>query len=260
MTPLDRLWPVGALPAHPNVPGLALTWTPTTDSSAFWSAFDREISAPLREAHERGTVRAVLPYEHRAVCVAGHGGTTWSIAVVVIGRPGGALGELAHMLEERAKSSPMAARGSLRSLDIVAMQPNLDLLSPGRPRMQWLEYVVSKPATRELYYAQQYAFSGPAMKRLNASGGCERFIGFEVVERRYAERDVAPWDVLHISGFGLWQQLWMFPRFLSAAQLQAKEVLPPGTTARDVFAAWEQMRTKTMVRARQRDAQSLAFR
>ncbi len=154
----------------------------------------------------------------------------------------------------------MAARGLLRSLDVLTMQPNLDLLSPGRPRMQWLEYIVSRPATRELYYAQQYAFSGPAMKRLGARGGCERFIGFEVVERRCAERDVAPWDVLHISGFGLWQQLWMFPRFLSAAHSQAKEVLPPGTTARDVFAAWEQMRTKTMVRARQRDAQSLAFR
>jgi hypothetical protein len=52
----------------------------------------------------------------------------------------------------------------------------------------------------------------------------------------------------------------MLPRFLSVAQSQAKEVLPPGTTARDVFAAWEEMRAKTMVRARQRDAQSLAFR
>lgn len=139
------------------------------------------------------------------------------------------------------------------------MQPNLDVLAPGRPRLQWLEYIVSMPATRELYCAQQYTFSGPAMRRMSERHGCQRFVGFEVTERRFAAPGVAAWDVLHVSGFGFWQTLAMLPRFQAAAQAQAAVTFREGISARDVLHVWDQMRTKVMVRARQQYARTLQF-
>lgn len=234
-----------------------MTWTPAAGGALFWAAFDQQILPALREAHRAELVRAVLPYEHRAVSIPGHGAATWTVAVIVVGQRGQSLNGLADALAARADA--LSAHGALRSLDMLTMQPNLDLLAPGQPRLQWLEYVVSKPATRELYYAQQYTFSGPAMRRLSERHGCQRFVGFEVTERRFAVPDVAAWDVLHISGFGLWQTLAMLPRFEDAARAQAAVTFREGTSARDVLRAWDQMRTKTMVRARQQGARTLEF-
>ena len=253
----EHLRPTTAIPPHPNVPGLALTWAPAAGAASFWAAFDQQVLPTLREAHQAGLVSAVLPYEHRAVSVAGHGAATWTIAVVVVGKRGRSLGELTQALQARADA--LSAHGALRSADMLTMQPNLDVLAQGRPRLQWLEYVVSKPATRELYYTQQYTFSGPAMRRLSERHGCQRFVGFEVTERRFTAPGVAAWDVLHISGFGLWQTLAMLPRFHAAAQAQAAVTFREGVSARDVLRAWNQMRTKTMVRARQQGARTLEF-
>ena len=255
--PFEHLRPTTAIPPHPNVPGLALTWAPATGAASFWAAFDQQVLPALREAHRAGLVRAVLPYEHRAVSVPGHGAATWTVAVIVIGKRGHSLRELADALQARVDAlSPL---GGLRSFAMLTMQPKLDMLAPGRPRLQWLEYVVSKPATRELYYTQQYTFSGPAMRRLSERHGCQRFVGFEVTERRFAAQGVAAWDVLHISGFGLWQTLAMLPRFQAAAQAQAAVTFREGTSARDVLRAWDQMRTKTMVRAQEQGTRTLEF-
>lgn len=254
---LDDLWPTTLSPAHPNVPGLALTWTPTTSAASFWAAFDQQVLPTLREAHRAGLIRAVLPYEHRAASVPWHGDATWTISVIVVGKRGHSMSELADSL--RSLADAVSAHGALRSVDVLTVQPNLDMLAPGRPRLQWLEYMVSKPATRDLYYAQQYTFSGPAMRRLSERHACQRFVGFEVTERRFAAQGVAAWDVLHISGFGLWQTLAMLPRFQAAAQAQAAVTFREGVSARDVLRAWDGMRTKTMVRARQQRALTLDF-
>lgn len=95
---LEHLRPTASIPAHPNIPGLALTWALATEAASFWAAFDQQVLPALREAHRAGLVSAVLPYEHHAVSVAGHGAVTWTIAVVVVGKRGRSLGELADAL------------------------------------------------------------------------------------------------------------------------------------------------------------------
>ncbi len=199
----------------------------------------------------------MLPYQHRAVSIPAYGAATWAIVVIIVGKRGHSLSELADALGARAAA--VSAHGTLRSVDVLTVQPNLDVLAPGWPRLQWLEYFVSKPARRELYCAQQYTFSGPAMRRLSERDACQRFVGFEVTERRFAAQGVAAWDVLHISGFGLWQTLALLPRFQAAAQAQAAVTFREGVSARDVLRAWDGMRTKTMVRARQQRALTLDF-
>ncbi|MFY1636468.1 hypothetical protein ACN27F_24870 [Solwaraspora sp. WMMB335] len=242
------------VPAHPDIPGIALTWLAARRDGSFWRAYDTQVAPILGTAQDAGTLVDVLAYEHRPVTVPGHDGPTWSVCVVAVGARAATLDELATELVG-------AAGRQLRSVDLLTLQPNLDMFHPVRQRtgrtrrmLQWIEYVVSDPARRDTYYPQQYVFSGPAMRRLHERGHCERFVGFEVTERRHGPVGEPAWDVLHISGFRPGQMFGMLPRFRSAAQAQAEAVYGAGSSARSILTGWDEVRTKEVVRARQRDS------
>lgn len=244
--------PAAPVPARPRVPGVAATWLASRRGGTFWPTFDAEVAPILEAARREGRLADVLPYEHRPVTVPGHGGQAWSVCVVAVGVHG-------ESLEDLATDLVGAAGRQLRSVDLLTLQPGLDMFHPDRRQagsarsmLQWIEYVVSDPAHRDTYYRQQYAFSGPAMRRLHERGHCERFVGFEVTERRHGLDGVPAWDVLHISGFRPGQLLGMLPRFRSAARARAEAVYGPGSSGRSIVADWDAIRTKVTVRAHQR--------
>ena len=242
----------------PNIQALDMAWLVEGDAAPFWSAFREEITPILKDAHAAGAIAAVLPYQHKPLSLPDLGSAAWSICVVVICPPGGEAKPVGDELAKLALSGRIAQAAPLAALDILRLQPNLEMFYPapnGLQRehrlVQWMEYVFSKPETREDYYNMQYVFSGPAMRRFHRNDKAGRFIGFETQERRHGTDSMPEWDVLHIFGFTPLQLVKVIPVFKSTWRAQAREVWGPDADAKAIMGSWDAMRAKCMSRVKQ---------
>lgn len=231
----------------------AVQWTWRTDRPA-----DPFRSPPggdlLRDLAASDGVTAVLPFRHKPLRHPDQPAVAWSRTVL-------ALCPSLDQASALARARPFSPQGGLVAVDVLTGQPGLDMLypkdaGPQRERwlIQWIEYVFSDPQHRDAYYRQQYAFSGPAMRRLYDRDCAGRFIGFEHVDRVGSDDRAPVWDVLHVVAFTPLQLVKSIPRFRRAWQAQAEATYGAGASGKAIMQAWEGMRVRLVARARQERA------
>ncbi len=191
---------------------------------------------------------AVLPFVHRRI------DELWSSYVVVM------LGESVERLEEQLERLTekvcAASPERVRCVDHLELQEGLDMFYPlhgglgeESKLIQAIEYVRSFPETKAEYYETQTTFSGPAMRRLHSRDRNGRFIGFEIVRRLYQHERMLELDVIHLSGFTLWQTIKCIPYFRAAFQKAAEDIGEP--SGRAIMKGWDRQRVKHTFRIRQ---------
>lgn len=198
-------------------------------------------------------VTAVLPFRHKPLNHPDHPEVAWSATVLAL------CPSIDHARAlARAGAPSWSSPNGPVAVDVLKGQPGLDMLYPkvqGRRRerrlLQWIEYVFANPERRDTYYQQQYAFSGPAMRRLHDRDCVGRFIGFEHVDRVEGNDAIPLWDVLHVFAFTPLQVVKSIPGFRRAWQDQAVAAYGPGTSSKAIMRSWGAMRIRLVARARQ---------
>lgn len=94
-----------------------------------------------------------------------------------------------------------------------------------------VEYVTSRPEAGDEYYRTQYEFSGPAMRRLHARDRNGRFVGVEIVDSPFRTDAMPEHDVIHVSGFTVWQTIKAIPHFRGAFEAAAADIGRPSGQA-----------------------------
>jgi len=241
----------------PKIGAIQMAWNAGVAPKHFWSELSLSVMPLLEAARASGEVACVMPLSHKPVAMPQHGRGQWSVLVIVVMARNADPAPLAVKLGETVKRSDLG-KARLQALQTARLQPNVDMFYPvksgpeqERYLIQWVEYVVSDPARRQEYYAQQYTFSGPAMNRLHRRNCVGRFIGFETLARVVGNDDVPVWDVLHVIGFTLGQIIRGFPVFWQAWNQQAAEIWGDGTKARPIISAWDSMRDKAIRKSKQ---------
>ncbi|MEM9513970.1 MAG: hypothetical protein AAGA42_03850 [Actinomycetota bacterium] len=150
-----------------------------------------------------------------------------------------------------------SAETLVRRVDVLRLQPGLDMFYPrtggaagAQGMIQTIEYVTSRPETRDDYYTTQYEFSGPAMRRLHDADRVGRFIGFEIVDTLHRVDGIPEHDVIHISGFRLTQGVKAARHFWAAFDAAAA-ASGRSESGKQIVKNWDTQRTKNQVRVRQ---------
>lgn len=224
-----------------------LTWL-SEEPGQGWEGYRADLAPVLSELHESGELLLALPMEHPALKHPDHPGT-WSHFSLLVFKRDAPVDAISERLLARAKSGVLS--GLIRSIDVLRLQSGLDLFYPkydGLEREedleQSVEYVFSDPSARKEYYQTQYVFSGPAMADLHHRDKAGRFIGFELVDRKFSAQGMPEWDLVHIFGFTPWQGMKVSPFFLSTWNKHARRVFGPDATFMEVMKRWNKIRLK----------------
>ena len=232
---------------------IGVTWhVPGSHRHQFRKGVGHELVPRLTALHDAMRVAAVLPFRHRPLKVGGEGDSIpwtdyWAIVLAARVDPD----EIWHSIENSVGAATEGTQGRLLRAEILRPQPNIDMYYPRvgglrrGPKWHWIEYVVSRPETRDEYYRDQYLFSGPVIRHFWEAGPVRRAIGFERT-RYLANNDHIPeWDVVHITGFTparLGQIAWNLWRFMPVFNYIARGI--GYTSALAVFRSWDVKRVK----------------
>jgi hypothetical protein len=232
----------------------------------FRKGVKNELMPHLSAHHDASRIAALLPFRHRPVKVRGEdSGNAWTDYWVIVLAPRVDPDGIWHEIEVSVQAAAEGIQGRLLRAEILRPQPNIDMYYPRigglqrEPRWHWIEYVVSRPETREEYYRDQYLFSGPVIRRFYEANAVGRCIGFERV-RSLLESDGAlpEWDVIHITGFTpvrLVQILWDLWRSMPVLNQLARKV--GHESAYEVFRSWNAQRVKYQRLAVQNESYTL---
>ncbi len=238
--------------------GLALVWSVDPEALPdFWSHYEGRIAPVLDSLCQKNEIKALLPFQHNPVHFSDTAeGMKWSVLVIILFDQSADHIVLGHKIIQNLGDS--SEQFPLAVADRVISQRNFDMYYPKygglkkeKHLIQWIEYVVSDPATRAEYYNTQYTFSGPAMYNLYSQSRAGRFIGFEIKERLHNAAALPLWDVIHVSGFTPIQVIRYLLHSKKAWNAQAKQIFGDDVNAKDVMSGWEQQRKKLMIRAKQ---------
>lgn len=217
----------------------------------FGRGIERSLLPHLAALREAGGVSAVLPFRHRPLKVRGAvGSDAWSDYWVIVLGARVDPHAIWSSLEAPARV-PLSMQGGLRRAEVLRLQPNIDQFCPRsggaaqQPKWHWIEYVVSRPESRDVYYQDQYTFSGPVIRTFYEADAVRRFIGFERVLLLAENGTLPDWDVVHITGFApgrLPQVLWILWRFKPAFDTVAQAAGYP--SALEVLHSWDTKRVK----------------
>jgi hypothetical protein len=213
---------------------------------------ERKLMPHLRALHDATRIAAVLPFHHKPVKVRGEGdgiplSDYWVIVLIARVDPD----EIWHAIESSTRAASEGIQGGLLRAEVLRLQPNIDMYYPRsgglqrEPRYHWIEYVVSRPETRDEYYRDQYTFSGPVIRRFWEASAVSRCIGFESVRYLEISGALPEWDVVHITGFApvrLVQVMWDLWRFMPNFNNLAREI--GYTSALAVLRSWDVKRVK----------------
>lgn len=211
----------------------------------------RTLLPHLTALHGAQRIAAVLPFHHRPVRVREESSNeAWTDYWVIVLAARVDPNEVWDSIERSARAAG-SLQGKLLRAEVLRPQPNIDMYYPRidgiarEPTWHWIEYVVSRPASRDVYYRDQYTFSGPAIRRFYEAGAVGRCIGFERVRLLENNGALPEWDVVHITGFTpvrLVQILWDVWRFLSVFNNLARAI--GYTSALAVLRSWDARRVK----------------
>lgn len=237
-------------PADHGRYAIGLTWNVPRAHREAAERSRRLLYGRIVEFHKADRVAALLPFRHRPLHVSGGGGS-WNGYWVLLLAQGAAADETWSELEPVVVDGAKSRIELIPRAEVLRIQPGIDMYYPhpdrlrGEPRWHWIEYVVSRPETRDEYYQDQYDFSGPAIRHFYDVGAIRRFIGFERVRHLANEGSLPEWDVVHIIGLSplrLPRLLWTLLESKSYFDVLARKV--GHRTALDVMRSWDDQRTK----------------
>ena len=236
--------------------GIVLTWE-AADSAEFWHAYQKHVSPVMSTAHAEGAISLVLPFEHKPLRHPNVTTHAWTNCVIALVEKGQDVEKLGAMLIAAAKRGPLAQQ--FRAADLMCVQQEVNMVyaaNNGLERehnfVQMIEFVFSDPEARQQYYEDQYAWSGPVMRKLHEKDRVGRFLGFEM-ERRLASSDaMTEWDVMHVVSATRWQIIKAVPTFHATWTRHAKKIWGPEMTFRKKVAEWEKIRLNIKSGAKQK--------
>ncbi len=209
-------------------------------------------------------IAGVLPFHHRPLRLREDGNdNAWTDYWVVVLAPDVEPNEVWHSIENSVRTA-VGLHGKLLGAEVLRLQPHIDMYYPQgdgsrrEPKWHWIEYVVSEAESRDVYYRDQYVFSGPVIRHLYQSGAVRRSIGFERMRCLEHSRDLPTWDVVHITGFTpvrLVQVAWHLWRFMAVFNDIARGIGYSSAIA--VFRSWDAKRVKYQRRAVQERSYTL---
>ena len=218
----------------------------------FRRGVERELVPHLRALHDALRIAAVLPFHHRPLKRRGEGdGTPWTDYWVIVLGARVDPDEIWHSIESSMRAASEGIQGELLRAEVLRPQPNIDMYYPRmgglqrEPKWHWIEYVVSRPETRDEYYRDQYLFSGPVIRRFWEASAVSRCIGFESVCFLETNGALPEWDVVHITGFApvrLVQVMWDLWRLMPTFNNLARKI--GYTSALAVLRSWDVKRLK----------------
>lgn len=205
----------------------------------------------LAALNEAKRVAAVLPFHHRPLRAQEDGNdNSWTDYWIVVLAPNVEPNEIWHSIDSSAQTA-VGLHGKLLRAEVLRLQPNIDMYYPRindfrrETKWHWIEYVVSKAESRDVYYQDQYKFSGRVIRHFYESDAVRRSIGFERVRFLENNGDLPEWDVIHITGFApvrLVQVMWHLWRFMPVFDDIARGIGYPSALA--VFRSWDAKRVK----------------
>jgi hypothetical protein len=220
------------------------------------TAADPSLIRELLALRDAGRIEMVLPFRHRPMKAirTGHPKSWTDHWLFVLGTQVDP-DELWISIAKTVRAMAIAVGRELLRAEVLRPQPGLQMYfappaHPGsEPRLwHWIEYVVSRPETREAYYREQYEFSAGVIRRFYEAGVVGRCIGFE--RERYLENNdgLPEWDVIHFTGVqrfaGIAPVLWTHRRlFNDLARRVGHE------SAFDVLRSWGAQRVKYQAHA-----------
>lgn len=248
-----------------NYLAIGLTWCiPKNHREQFEKSAEHTLMPELTMLHSSTKIVAVLPFRHKTLKESkGDGGTSWTDYWVVVVSSHSEPNEIWQVIKNVIQEEVELQERLLRA-EILRPQPHIDMYYPRiggvkrEPVWHVMEYVVSKPETREEYYQDQYTFSAPVMRHFWEENVVERMIGFES-ERFLEDKGGLPkWDVIHIIGFKpylLGKFVWHLLRFLPTLNKYARKI--GYKSAMEVLQSWDEKRLKYLTLAKQNHAYTL---
>jgi len=243
-----------------NRKALVLTWK-TNSQKDFWNEYEKDVQPTIKSLHQKGFVKQVFPFEHQPLSYQ-NSKHNWTNCIILML----AEQELNLAIESTIVSTieKSSIKANFLSLDYMRLQQGLDMFYSKKngisrePKMnQTIEYVFSKPEARKEYYEDQYKFSGPAMRDLHNRDKTGRFIGFELEKRIKTTENLPEWDLIHIIGFTVWQEIKAGPFFSSTWNKHAESAFGKGMTMKKKVAEWNQIRTNVKSSTKQNFSMTL---
>ena len=152
-------------------------------------------------------IAAVLPFHHRPVkSIKGSDSSSWNQYCVIVLQEGADPKHIWQLIKNPVCNALENIGGEFLRVEVLRLQPNIDMFYPrirSKQKLKWhlIEYVISKPETREEYYNDQYTFSGPVINQFWKIGNVQRAIGFESISSLVSNGGIPEWDLIHIVGF-----------------------------------------------------------
>jgi hypothetical protein len=232
---------------------LGVTWhIPRSHRHQFRKGVERKLMPHLSALHDAMRIVAMLPFHHRPLKVREEGGyIPWTDYWVIVLAAREDPDEIWHSIERPVRASAEGIQGGLLQTEVLRPQPNIGMYYPRigglrrEPRWHWIEYVVSRPETRDEYYRDQYLFSGPVIRHFYEANAVGRCIGFERMRFLKNDGTLPEWDVVHITGFTpvrLAQVIWDLWRFMPVFDNLARKI--GYTSALAVLRSWDVKRVK----------------
>jgi hypothetical protein len=231
---------------------IGVTWyIPSNHRRQFRKEVERMLLPHLITLHGAQQIVAVLPFHHRPLKVREESSdNSWTDYWVIVLAERVDPNEVWHSIESSARAAA-SLQDKLVRAEALRPQPTLDMYYPRidgiarEPTWHWIEYVVSRPESRDAYYRDQYTFSGPVIRRFYEANAVRRCIGFECVRLLENNGALPEWDVVHITGFTpmrLVQIMWDLWRFIPVFNKIAREIGYASALA--VLRSWDVKRVK----------------